>query len=159
MPYIPVGRAKDRRRAENRPLTQLQQRVLDCVKAGLTSRATAEIVDRPGQQVRQIRDELVNRGLCVKVPERRGRPPKQAAGQAPVYFAEDDGVDDMSGERCRCGLRLPCLNCLPRSAAELAQQRRSHYSDDIGEKNGYMHHRGEGQERQIDGQFGKRRAT
>ena len=35
----------------------------------------------------------------------------------------DDGIDDMSGERCRCGLRLPCNKCLP-TLRELVEARR-----------------------------------
>lgn len=31
--------------------------------------------------------------------------------------------DDMSGERCRCGLRLPCNDCLPKTAAEFIVKR------------------------------------
>lgn len=42
---------------------------------------------------------------------------------------DGDGTDDTTGERCRCGLRLPCNNCLP-TAAELATARKGHYSDD-----------------------------
>jgi hypothetical protein len=30
-----------------------------------------------------------------------------------VYDRRFDDADDLSGERCRCGLRLPCNACLP----------------------------------------------
>lgn len=46
----------------------------------------------------------------------RGRP----RGPAPV----DDGEADTSGPRCRCGLRTPCNDCLPTSAAAYALNRR-----------------------------------
>lgn len=31
-----------------------------------------------------------------------------------------DGRDDPSGEKCTCGLRLPCNDCLPKTATEYA---------------------------------------
>ncbi len=34
-----------------------------------------------------------------------------------------DAAHDMSGERCKCGLRLPCNDCLPPNAAEHAETR------------------------------------
>lgn len=40
---------------------------------------------------------------------------------------------DTSGARCRCGLRLPCNSCIPRSAAELAGSVREHWSDVRGD--------------------------
>ncbi len=32
----------------------------------------------------------------------------------------ESGADDTSGERCKCGLRLPCNDCLPATATEYA---------------------------------------
>jgi hypothetical protein len=42
--------------------------------------------------------------------------------------AKRDGVMDMSGERCRCGLRLPCNDCIPTSQ-QLAAARNYHCGD------------------------------
>lgn len=47
-----------------------------------------------------------------------GRIPRPGRGNPQVIKAyDDDSRDDMSGERCRCGLRLPCNNCIYRSVA------------------------------------------
>lgn len=43
------------------------------------------------------------------------RLPKAPRRIAPAE-TEPDEVDDLSGARCRCGLRLPCNNCLPTTA-------------------------------------------
>lgn len=38
-------------------------------------------------------------------------------------LTHEDLKDDTSGERCRCGLRLPCNDCLPDNAVEFMQTR------------------------------------
>ena len=38
-------------------------------------------------------------------------------------LTRDELIDDMSGARCRCGLRLPCNDCLPRTAVEFMEKR------------------------------------
>lgn len=57
-------------------------------------------------------------------PPGRGRPVRRIEDRWDEYAAVDD-----SGPKCRCGLRLPCNDCLPVSATAFAQQRRSHWSD------------------------------
>lgn len=57
----------------------------------------------------------------AKCPKCRGRARLSMAvarGTA-AKLCFDDLAVDTSGERCRCGLRLPCHSCLPLSAAEL----------------------------------------
>ena len=40
----------------------------------------------------------------------------------PYVAPLEDGIDDTSGERCRCGLRLPCNNCVGRAESFLARR-------------------------------------
>jgi hypothetical protein len=58
---------------------------------------------------------------------------QQANTGRPVGSCNDDGEDDLSGARCgRCGLRLPCNDCLPTSAAAFATNRRYDGNQAIG---------------------------
>lgn len=50
-------------------------------------------------------------------------------GELPAWEPDTNaslGAIDRSGTRCRCGLRLPCDDCLPRDAATFAALRMVH---------------------------------
>lgn len=78
-----------------------------------------------GQGLCSLHYQQAKRDGTIKIvqPHRRMRDvpiteEKQARG-----LTREELRDDMSGERCRCGLRLPCNDCLPKTAAEFVAKR------------------------------------
>jgi hypothetical protein len=63
-------------------------------------------------------------GIPVRTVESRLR--RYRSFGDPESGPGDLGRVDASGERCRCGLRLPCEDCLPTTAVEFVARRMWH---------------------------------
>jgi hypothetical protein len=78
-------------------------------------------------------ERVQGQGLCKKHYQMARRDgtikiiqPHHRMRRAPLTeggLTRDELRDDMSGPRCRCGLRLPCNDCLPRTLGEFIRQR------------------------------------
>jgi hypothetical protein len=92
-------------------------RILALSRAGLSPMEIALRSGAPISTVYTVRSTMRNEGETFpgKHPCRPGR---RMAGE------DMDGCDDASGARCRCGLRLPCNNCLPAAAMQLVRPER-----------------------------------
>ncbi len=108
-----------RKRGDLVKLARQQDEIMDLSRQGMEAKEIALELNCPLGSVYQARNKLRRPGETF-AHSRLGRP---ATGAKP------DWIDDMTGERCRCGLRLPCNDCIPTSATYYAQQRREHYSD------------------------------
>ena len=92
--------------ANNEAMTpEEEQMVINCLASGGTMRDAGRVVDRHYNTVKRWvwRYEEKTGKRLQRMRRGHGRTPREA---------RLDAVDT-SGDRCRCGLRLPCHGCVP----------------------------------------------
>lgn len=98
-----------------RPPIPNRELAVSMTLAGANPAAVAAATGLERRQVSDVREGLRRQGHYIK-PRGHSRKPLE-----PSTYASDLEAAKNGGPRCRCGLLLPCNNCLPEHAHEYVQ--------------------------------------